>query len=88
VAALGREGSSADVRLGDAGSGDSACRTDTMVPVLGGGSGGKGRRPRRARRWPWRRSGWRLGEEASRRGAWVVMARSLCGDSARGGFAD
>jgi hypothetical protein len=40
VAALGREGSSADVRLGGAGSGDSACRTDTMVPVLGGGRGG------------------------------------------------
>jgi hypothetical protein len=38
-------------------------------------------------RWPWWRSGSRLGEEASRRGAWVAMAQPLCGGSARGGSA-
>jgi hypothetical protein len=108
VATLGSEGSSADVRLGGAGSGDSARRTDTTVPVLGGGKGGKGRsssemlRPAQQgdarggrgelgddrhgrRRWSWRRSGRRLGEEASRHGAWVAMAQPLRGGSARGG---
>jgi hypothetical protein len=39
------------------------------------------------RRWPWRRSGRRLGEEASQLGAWVAMSRPLCGGSTRGGSA-
>jgi hypothetical protein len=43
TAALGSEGSSTDVRLGGAGSGDSARRMDVAVLVLGGGKGGKGR---------------------------------------------
>jgi hypothetical protein len=90
VATLGREGSSADVRLGGAGSGDSARRTDTTVPVLGGGKGGKGRsssgtarrcvrRPQRARRRPSRTTEMvvaALRTEAWRRGvsAWLWVA--------------
>jgi hypothetical protein len=42
AATLGSEGSSAGVRLGGVGSGDSMRRTDTAVPVLGGGRGGQG----------------------------------------------
>jgi hypothetical protein len=45
--ALGSEGSNTDVRLGSAGSSDSAHRTDTVVPVLGGGKGARGGAHRR-----------------------------------------
>jgi hypothetical protein len=52
-----------------------------------GGCGELGDGHRGWRRWLWRRSGRRLGEEASQRGAWVAMAQPLCGGSAQGGSA-
>jgi hypothetical protein len=42
AATLGSEGSSTGVWLGGVGSGDSTCRTDTTVLVLGGGKGARG----------------------------------------------
>jgi hypothetical protein len=80
VATLGSEGSSADVRLGGAGSGDSACRTDTTVPVLGGGKG--------ARRGAHRRCYGRNNKEMCEEAAASSETAVTDGGDGRGGAAD